>query len=120
MTKQDNKNFENFTKCWVCDNSYVDGNIKVGYHCHITGKHRGSSHRDCNIDVQLNHQIPIIFHNLKNYDCHLFMQGLMPLNLKINVILNKLENYMSSSINNKLSAIDRLNFLSCLLYSLVK
>ena len=29
MTKKDNDNFENSTKCWVCDNVYVDGDIKV-------------------------------------------------------------------------------------------
>ena len=25
MTKGDNEDFENFTKCWICDNSYADG-----------------------------------------------------------------------------------------------
>ena len=29
MTKKDNDDFENSTKCWVCDNVYVDGDIKV-------------------------------------------------------------------------------------------
>ena len=29
MIKEDNGNFENFTKCWICDNSYVNGNDKV-------------------------------------------------------------------------------------------
>ena len=33
------------------DSSYVDGDVKVGDHCHITGKYRDSAHRDCNINV---------------------------------------------------------------------
>ena len=42
--------------------------LKVKDHFHITGKYRGSARRDCNINVELNHKIPVVFHNLKNYD----------------------------------------------------
>ena len=45
MTKEDNEDFENSTNCWVCDNDYTDGDIKVRDHCHITGKYRGPAHR---------------------------------------------------------------------------
>ena len=55
MAKKDNENFKNSTKYWICDNTYVNGDIKVRDHCHITGKYRGSAHRDCNINVRLNH-----------------------------------------------------------------
>ena len=24
MTKKENENFENSTKCWICDNDYID------------------------------------------------------------------------------------------------
>ena len=48
------------------------------------------------------------------------MQELGKLNLKLNVIPNGLEKYMSFSINNKLSFIDNLQFLSSSLDSLVK
>ena len=106
MTKEENENFKNSTKCWICDNDYIDGDGKVRDHCHITGKYRGSAHKDCNINVTLNHKIPVVFHNLKNYDSHLIMQELGKFNLKINVIPNGLEKYISFSINNKLSFID--------------
>ena len=56
MTEEDNEGFENSTKCWNCDNSYVDDDVKVRDHCHITGKYRGSGHRDCNINVELDLQ----------------------------------------------------------------
>ena len=36
MTKEDNENFKNSAKCWICDNDYVDNNAKVRDHCHIT------------------------------------------------------------------------------------
>ena len=46
MNKGDDEDFENSTKRWICDNYYVDGDVKVRDHCHITGKYRGSAHRD--------------------------------------------------------------------------
>ena len=48
------------------------------------------------------------------------MQELGRFNLKINVISNRLEKYMSFSINSKLSFIDSFQFLSSPLDSLVK
>ena len=71
-TKEDDEDFEN--KCWICDNDYVDGDVKVRNHCHISGKQRDYSHRDCNINVNLNHKAPAVFHNLKNFDFHLIIQ----------------------------------------------
>ena len=35
-TKEDDEDFEN--ECWICDNDYVDGDVKVRNHCHISGK----------------------------------------------------------------------------------
>ena len=48
------------------------------------------------------------------------MQELGQFDLKINVISNGLEKYMSFSINNKLSFIDSFQFLSSSLDRLVK
>ena len=120
MTKEDNEDFENSIKCWICDNDYIDTNVKVRDHCRITEKYRGSVRRDCNINVRLKNKIPVVFHNLKNYDSHLVMQGLGIFNLKINVIPNVLEKYMSFSISDKLIFIDSFQFLSSWLESLVK
>ena len=88
MTKEGNEDFKNSTKCWICDNDYIDKDVKVRDHCHITGKYRGSADRDCNINLKLNHKIPIVFHNLKNYDSHLIMQELGKFNLKVSVTPN--------------------------------
>ena len=99
---------------------YVEGDVKVKDHCHITGKYRGSAHRVCNINVELNHKISILFHNLKNYDSHLIMQELGKINFETNVIPNGLGKYMSFNINNKLIFIESFQFLSSSLDSLVK
>ena len=32
ITKEDDEDFENFTKYWICDN--VEGDFKVRDHCH--------------------------------------------------------------------------------------
>ena len=76
MTKKDDEDFKNSTKCLICDDSYVDGDLKVKDHYDITEKCRSSAHRDCNIKVKLNYKIPVIFHNQSNYDSHLIMQEL--------------------------------------------
>ena len=47
------------------------------------------------------------------------MQELSKFNLKINIIANELEKYMSLTINNKLSFVDSFQFLSSSLDSLV-
>ena len=108
MTKK-SEDYENSAKSWICDKGYFDGDVKVRDHCYITEKYRGSACRDCNIVVALNHKINVIFYNLKNYESHLIMQELGKLNLKIIVIPNGLEKYISFSINNKLIFIDILN-----------
>ena len=120
IAKEDNEDFKNSTKCWICDNDYVGNDVKVRDYCHITGKYTGSAHRDCNINLKLNHKIPVVFHNRKNYDSHLIMQELGKFNLKLNVIPNGLEKCMNYTINNKLSFIDSFQFLSSSLDSLVK
>ena len=76
MTKENNGNFGNSTKCWICDNDYIDTDVKVRDHCYITGKYRSSVHIDCNINLRLNQKIPIVFYNPKNYDSDLIMKGL--------------------------------------------
>ena len=57
MTKEYNEDFENSTKCWICDNDYIDGDVKIKHHWYIAGKYRGSAHRDCNITKLQNHKI---------------------------------------------------------------
>ena len=64
MTKEDNEDFKNSTKCWIYDNVYVDNDVMVRDHCRISGKYRGCAHRDFNINLKLNRKIPVVFRNL--------------------------------------------------------
>ena len=120
ITKKDNETFSNSTKCWICDNDYIDNDVKVRNPCHITGRYRGSVHRDCKFNLKLNHKILVDFHNLKNYDYHLIMQELGKSDLKINFITNGLEKYMSFTISNMSIFIDSFQCLSSSLDSTVK
>ena len=71
MTKEEKQHLKKSTKCWIRDNDYVDNGVKVRGLCHITGKYRGSAHRDCNTNLKLNCKTPFVFHNLKKIDSHL-------------------------------------------------
>ena len=51
MTKEDDEDFGNSNKCSICDYCSVEGDVKVRDNSHITGKYRGSAHRDCNINL---------------------------------------------------------------------
>ena len=93
MTKKDNENFESSTKCWICDNVFVEIDFKVRDHCHVPEKYRGAARRDCNI-------------SLKKCDAHLIMEELGKFDFKINVIPNGFGKYMSFSLDNKLFLID--------------
>ena len=108
MTKESNEDFENSTKCWTCDNDYIDSNVKVRDYAHMTGKYRGSAHRDYNINVKLCYKILVILYKPKKYLSHLIMRDLSKFSLKwvgkvgMDFIPNGLEKLMSFSINNKI------------------
>ena len=93
---------------------------KIRDQCHITGKYRGSAHKDCNINVKLDHNIPIVLHNRKKLRLPSIIEELGKFNLKVNVIPNGLEKYLSLSISDKLALIDSVRFLSSSLDSLIK
>ena len=76
LTKEDNEDFKHSIKYWISVDDYNDNDNKVIDHCHISGKYRGSRHRNCTTNVKPNDKIPAAFHNLKNYESHLIMQDL--------------------------------------------
>ena len=74
LRKDDEINFKNADKCYICNEKYSEKDIRVRDHCHVTGKYRGSAHQDCNINYRFTDNIPIIFHNLRPYDSHFLIQ----------------------------------------------
>ena len=43
MTEKDDEGLESSTHCWICDDNYVDSDVKVRDHYHISEKYRGSA-----------------------------------------------------------------------------
>ena len=80
MNQKDNEDFKDPIKCWICNNAFVEGDVKVRDHCHITGKYRGSAHRDCNINVKLNQKNMYCIPQHNSYDSYLIMQELGKIN----------------------------------------
>ena len=44
MTKEHNEDFKSSTELWICEKHYVDDDVKIRDHCHITVIYRGSAH----------------------------------------------------------------------------
>ena len=133
MTYEDEKSFLRAKECHICKIPYDTSDVRERDHCHITGKYRGSAHRDCNLNFFLTDKIPVVFHNLKGYDSHFIMQeigNIVKKNLyldeegkkremSINVIPCNMEKYMSFMLGQHLVFIDSFQFMSSSLSNLV-
>ncbi len=103
------KSFYSEDSCWLCSEAFSDPlevrdiftkspeewsseekktvNMRKVYdHCHLTGLPRGPDgkaalHQICNLKLQdrRNTSIPVIFHNLKNYDANFIMRSVVDL-----------------------------------------
>ena len=88
------KDFKNTKNCYACDKEFKKEEDKVKDHCHHTGKYRGAACISCNSKMKKPKFIPIIFHNLQNYDSHLFIKNLGKTEGKINCIPKTEEKYI--------------------------
>ena len=79
----------------ICKTRIDNDEEKVRDHCHVTGKFRGAAHENCNLNLQLTKEVPVIFHNLRGYDSHLIFNELDKFDVKIKVIPNGLEKCMT-------------------------
>ena len=133
MTKYDEEQFKKADKCHICEKEYNKTDVRVRDHCHVTGKYRGSAHKDCNLNFALTGKIPVIFHNLRGYDSHFIMQEIGAIvkeheyinkkgekcQMNINAIPNNMEKYMAFMLGNHLTFIDSFQFMSSGLDKLV-
>ena len=138
------KQFNEATKCWICNEEFDDTANKKGYrknekvkdHCHYTGRFRGAAHNSCNLKYKKPKFIPVVFHNLSGYDSHLFIKNLGFTDGTIDCIPNNEEKYISFTkntvvgsytneegkdkpIKHKIRFIDSFKFMSISLESLV-
>ena len=133
MTDEDEESFQRAEKCHICKTPYIESDVRVRDHCHVTGKYRGSAHEGCNLNFYLTDKIPVVFHNLKGYDSHFIMQeigNIVKMNayfdeegnkyeMKINVIPCNMEKYMAFMLGQHLVFIDSFQFMSSSLSNLV-
>ena len=136
MTEVDGQCFENMDGCHICGEKYADKDVRVREYCHIAGKFRGSAHQECNLKLRIkpeNLKIPLIFHNLRGYDCHFIMQQIGEIankhgytnkkgekqDLNIKAIPNNMEKYMAFMLGNHLTFIGSFQFMSSSLDKLI-
>ena len=101
LTGQEWKSFREAEVCWLCRKGFEGGNLtKVRDHCHFSGKFRGAAHASCNLKFKRPKFTPVFFHNLQNYDAHLFVRALGTLEevLDVTCIPNNEEKYISFSL----------------------
>ena len=121
----DEHNFQEATHCHICgeeldqdrvrDHCNLTGKYCVRDHCHLTG----AAHSDCNLNYKFTSRIPVIFHDLKNYDSHLLVKVMgMIKDRPISCIPTNDEKNISFSIGD-LRFIDSLQFLNASLEKLV-
>ena len=109
MTIGDENNYGNSQDCWIC-NGKLDTD-KVRDHYHITGKYRGAAHNQCNLNLKIPKKLPIIFHNLQNYDGHIIFKELNNFNnIDIQAIPKTSEKYMSIIVNRNITFLDSDQF----------
>lgn len=128
ISESERNSFNNAKKCYLCKKIFSYTDIVVADHDHFTGKYRGPAHNKCNLNAKKCSFIPIIFHNLCGYDCHLFIKELSAIIGRINLIPKNKEKYISftkfipfdSQNVAQLKFIDSFNFLTSSLDNLVK
>ena len=96
ITEEEELQFRNATHCWICGN-ISNINDRVRDHCHYTGKYRGAACNKCNLQYKKPDYISVFFHNLQNYDSHLFIKHLGVTEGAIDCIPNNEQKYISFS-----------------------
>ena len=101
FTREDEKQFNTSSDCWICGEEIKNTNDKVRDHCHYTGRYRGAAHNSCNLKYRKPKGVPVFFHNLTGYDSHLFIKNLGSSNPKENIecIPNNKEKYITFTKN---------------------
>ena len=99
--EKERERFNKATKCWICNEKFVNGDTKVRDHCRF----RGAVHNLCNLKYRKPFFTPVVFHNLSGYDSHLFVKNLGYSEGSIDCIPSNEERYISFTKKYKLEAI---------------
>ena len=95
MNEEEEHLFQQSNSCWICKKLIDNDEEKVRGHFHVTGRFSGAAHGSCNIYIQLTKKVLLIFHNLRGYNSHLSFSELDKFDVKLDVIPNGLQKYMT-------------------------
>ena len=127
FTKENRDEFEKASVCFICNNNrgikgkqekkISESDPKVRDHDHLTGVYLGAAHKTCNLNKRREKPFLSIFmHNFSGYDSHLILpvlsKKLLPEIETISVIPKSIEKFMAIKINQRITFLDSLNFLS--------
>ncbi|XP_044740133.1 uncharacterized protein LOC123301458 [Chrysoperla carnea] len=81
MTEENERIFQSSTMCHICEKPFLEGQVKVRDHCHLTplktpqtSNFRGAAHESCNLNYKTANFIPVFFHNGFHYDFNCFIR----------------------------------------------
>jgi len=130
LTDEEQKRFDQAQQCPKCQRKFSTKNPKVKHHKHSTGYFIEALCNSCNLQIRNKEGefvLPVIFHNLKNYDAHhIFKYFNRQIAAKygqktyesVKIIALNLERYVSFEIQH-LRFIDSCQFLNASLKKLV-
>ena len=83
LTPQQKSHYTNTTICHNCKQPFDHSNWKVRHHDHLTGQFLFPCCNNCNLQLKSTRThcgsdqffLPVIFHNLKNYDSHYIIKN---------------------------------------------
>ena len=110
LTATELRSFNNATTCHICTKPH--GDDKVRDHCHILGNYRGAAPSECNLMYSISKsgwKLPVIIHNLREYDVHLIVKALNSEFGEVRVIPQNMEKCLSLTVG-QLKFIDSFQF----------
>ena len=127
MTEADERAFKRAKCCHICQKAFANDENKmkkVRDHDHRTGKFRGAAHNKCNINFFSNRYLPVVFHNLRNYDSHFIIHAAHEVSKvlgdpRFSCIPNNYEKFLSFTIGD-LKFMDSFQFMASSLEKLAE
>jgi hypothetical protein len=127
FTKENRADFEKANVCFICNNNrgmkgrkehpFCESDPKVRDHDHVNGLYLGAAHKTCNLNKRREKPFLSVFlHNFSGYDSHLILpaltKNLLPNVENVSVIPKSIEKFMAIKINQRITFLDSMSFLT--------